>query len=152
MRGRGREGASRSHPINSDWPCDISQRLLAHVFEGEIEAPCRILLDAGRYANAARLGQAFEAGGDIDPITEDVAALDDDITDIDPDAKFNAVVGRNVDIALGDRLLHLDRAPQRVDDAGKLGQEAVTGRLDDAPVMAGKLRIDGFGTERLEAA
>ena len=77
MRGRVGEGASRSHPINTDGPGDVLQRLLAHVFEGEVEARRRILLDAGRYANPTRLGQAFEAGGDIDAITEDVAVLDD---------------------------------------------------------------------------
>jgi hypothetical protein len=41
---------------------------------------------------AARLGQPFEACGDIDPITKNVAVLDDDVADIDTDPEFYAVI------------------------------------------------------------
>src|ERR1700720_1803759 len=43
-------------------------------------------------------------------------------------------------------------AAQRVDDAGELNQDAVTGRLDDAAVMAGDFRIDHLDAKRPEAA
>src|SRR5439155_13138274 len=55
-RGRVRVGAFRSHPVDPDGPCDVLEALLADVFEGEVEAARRILLDAGRDADAARLG------------------------------------------------------------------------------------------------
>jgi hypothetical protein len=42
-------------------------------------------------------------------------------------------------------------AAQRVDDAGELNQDAVTGRLDDAAVMAGDFRIDHLDAKHLES-
>jgi hypothetical protein len=50
MRGRAREGAFQSHPIDPDGSRDVLERLLADVFEGEVEAPRGILLNAGRDA------------------------------------------------------------------------------------------------------
>jgi len=57
------------------------------------------------------------------------------------DAKLDALGGRNVGIALRHRALQIDRAAYGIDDAGKLGQKAVAGRLDDAPAMLGDLRV-----------
>src|SRR5215472_15132085 len=51
-----------------------------------IDEPARsILLNAGRDADAARLGQSFEPGGDIDAVPKDVAILDDDVAHVDAD-------------------------------------------------------------------
>ena len=41
-------------------------------------------------ADAARLGQGFEARGDIDTVTVGVTALDDDVAEIDADAQLYA--------------------------------------------------------------
>ena len=57
----------------------------------------------------------------------------------------------DVGVPLGHRLLHLDRAAHRIDDAGKLDQQAVAGGLDDAAVVLGDLRIDELAPQRLEA-
>ena len=84
--------------------------------------------------DAARLGEGFEPRRDVDPVAKDVAVLDDDVAEIDADAEFDAFGGRHRDVALGHPALQFDRAAHRVDDAGKLGEEAVAGRLDDAPV------------------
>ena len=75
----------------------------------------------------------------IDAVAEDVAVLDDDVPDIDPDAPFDAPIGRYSGIPLGHARLHLDRAAQGIDDAGKLDQEPVAGGLDDAATMLGDL-------------
>ena len=53
-------------------------------------------------------------------------------------------------VALGHRLLHLDRAAHRIDDAGELDQQAVAGGLDDAAVVLGDLRVDQLAAERFE--
>ena len=59
--------------------------------------------------------------------------------------------GRDAGVALGHRLLHLDRAAHRIDDAGKLHQHAIAGGLDDPAPVLGDLRIDQLAAERLEA-
>jgi hypothetical protein len=66
-----------------------------------VEAARSILANAGRTANAARLGQAFEAGGDVDAVAKDVAVFDDDVADVNADAELDAVVRRQRGIAFG---------------------------------------------------
>ena len=61
--------------------------------------------------------------------------LHDDIADIQPDAKFDAPLRWNRDVALGHLALDVDGAAYCVDDAGELNEKAVAGRLDDAPAM-----------------
>src|SRR6202007_3125695 len=98
-----------------------------------------LLVRRGTKANPTRLSQRFEPGGNVDAIAEDVAILDDDVTDIDAHAKFDAALCRCRGVA-GEHLpLHLDRTAHRVDDAGELDKQAVARRLDDATAMLGDL-------------
>jgi len=112
----------------------------------------RILLNAGRDADAARLGQAFEACCDIDAIAEDVAVLDNDVTLVDADAELDATAQGYWGVALGHCRPAFRPAHQSVDDAGELDQEPIAGGLDDAALVASDLRIDQLGAKRLEAS
>src|SRR5467141_595413 len=91
-------------------------------------------------------------GGNIDAIAKYVAVLDDDVALVDADPEFDATLRRRWGIAFGQRSLHLCSAAQCIDDAAELDQEAVPGGLDDAALMAGDLRVDQFGAQRLEPA
>ena len=105
-------------------------------------------MSRGTEANPARLGQRFEPGCNVDAVAEDVAILDDDVTDIDAHAKFDAALCRCRGVA-GDHLpLHLDRTAHRVDDAGELDKQAVAGRFDDATPMLGDFGIAEFTVNR----
>jgi hypothetical protein len=75
--------------------------LLAQIPEGELDLACCILMNASRDTDAAGLGQAFEAGGDIDAVAKDVAVLDDDVPLMDPDAKLDAAFSRQRSVAFG---------------------------------------------------
>jgi hypothetical protein len=97
------------------------------------------------------LGQGFDPRGDVDAVAVEVVALDDHIPEIDADAQLDAVVGPDIRVPLGHRLLHRNRAVHRIDDAGKLHQQAVAGGLDDAAPMFGDLRIDELAVQRFEA-
>jgi hypothetical protein len=152
MRGRVREGAFRSHAVCPDGPRDVFERLLAHVFESEVEAARRIFLNARGDTDTARLGEAFEAGRDIDAVSEDVAVLDDDVALVNADAEFDAMLRRHRGIAFGHTSLDLSRATQRTDDTRKLDEQTVAGGLDEAAAMSGDLRVDHLGAERLQPA
>src|SRR6516225_3446689 len=89
-----------------------------------------------------RIGQGLDPCGDVDAVAIEFVALDDHVAEIDADAQLDAAVRRDIRVALGHRLLHLDRAAHRIDDAGKLYQHAVPGGLDDAAVVLGNLRIE----------
>src|SRR5215831_3812053 len=91
--------------------------------KGEVEPACGILLHPRRDADPAGLGQAFEACRDVDAIAKDVAVLDDDVTDVDADAKLDAVVGRDAGITPGHLALHLDGTAQRIHHTAKLDEQ-----------------------------
>jgi len=101
--------------------------------------------------HSAGIGQRFDTCGDVDTVAIEVVALDDHIAEINPDAQFDAAVRRDTRIPLGHRLLHRDRAAHRIDDAGKLHQEAVAGGLNDAALVLGDLRIEKLAAQRFEA-
>jgi hypothetical protein len=51
---------------------------------------------------------------------------------------------------LDEAVLHLDRAAHGVDHAAELDKDAVSGSLDDAPVMRGDGRIDQIAAQTAE--
>jgi hypothetical protein len=122
--------------------------LLAEIVKGEVETVAHLLVRRGTEADAARLGQHFEAGRDVDAVPENVAILDDDVTEVDAHAKFDAPLCRYAGIAGGHLPLHLDRTAHGVDDTGELDKEAVTGGFDDAAAMLGDLGIAEFTANR----
>src|SRR5439155_10578038 len=128
-------GGRRSDPVDPDGPRDVLQFRLAEILESEIKPASGVFLHPCRNADPARLGDPFEAGGDVDPVTEDVAILDDDVALVDADAELDAVGGRDAGVPVAHRLLHLDRATHRIDDAGEFDQHAVAGGLDDAGLV-----------------
>ena len=101
--------------------------------------------------HAAGIGQGFDPCRDIDAVAIEIVALDDHIAEIDADAQFDPAIRGDICVPLGHRLLHLDRAAHRIDDAGKFHKHAVAGGLDDASLMLSDLRIDELAAQRLEA-
>ncbi len=99
----------------------------------------------------AGIGERLDPCGDVDAVAVEVVALDDHIAEIDADAQFDAALRRDARIPLGHRLLHRDRAAHRIDDAGKLDQQAVAGGLDDAAPVLGDLRIEQLAAQRFQA-
>ncbi len=132
----------RPDPIHPDRARDISEVLLAHIREGEIEPAGHVLLNPRGYANPARLGQSLEPCCDIDPIAENVAILDDDVALMDADTQLDAMVCRTVITTIGGLTLDLDCAAERIDDAGELDEQPVAGRLDQPPAMRSDCRVD----------
>jgi hypothetical protein len=65
----------------------------------EIELIPDMLVNSVGDANGARLGESLKAGGYVDTITEDVAAIDDHVAEIDTDPEFETPVrgGRVID-------------------------------------------------------
>ena len=71
-------------------------------------------------ADAASLSNPFEAYRQIDSITEDVAPVEHDISDIDADAELNPFFLRHVDIARRHAPLDLDSTARRIHNATEL--------------------------------
>ena len=100
-------------------------------------------------ADPSGLGDPLQARGDIDAVAHEVAvALLDHVAEMNTDAKFDALVGRDLGVALDHRPLDFNGAVHCVDDAAELDDAAVAGALDDPPMVYGDGRIDQVATER----
>src|SRR5262252_5017585 len=86
----------------------------------------------GRNTDPAGLGERLQTCRDIDAVSVDVVAFNDDVTDVDANAKLYLPICGYADIALGHTPLHINGAANRIDDAGKLEQQAIASGLDDA--------------------
>ena len=150
-RPNGCRAGSRHHTVCPNGPRDVLERLLADI--GELSRDLAAHLAKGVFgdADAARFSQAFEARGDVDTVAIDVVGLDDHVAEVDADAQFDAAFRPDAGVPLRHRLLHLDRAAHRIDDARKFHQHAVAGGLDDPAVVLGDLRIEELAAQRFEA-
>ena len=105
-------------------------------------------------ADPIGLGDAFEPGGDVDAVAEDVVTLDEHIAEMDADAPLHAAVAGNCGIPLRRHLLQRQGAFDGADHRGELDQHTVAGRFEDPPVMLSDERIgsDLMLTHRLHRA
>ncbi len=88
--------------------------------------------------DAARLGHALEARGDVDAVAVECAiVLGDHIAQIEADAEVHLPVFGELTVVAGKLVLDIDRRAQRLHGAGELGKQVVAGRIDHAAVMAG---------------
>ena len=121
----------------------------------ESSSPGGVLLHPRRDADPARLGQCLELRRDVYPVSKDVPVLDHDIADVKPHPKLDAPVFRHRNVLFGDACLDLVAARRCVHDTAKLGQEPITCRFDEAPVVRGDRRVDYLGpdgNERTQSA
>jgi hypothetical protein len=114
----------------------------AHVVVGDLGFAPDLAMGVVRDADAAGIGNPFQARGDVDAIAENIVVIDDDVADVDADAEFDPLDLWDVDIAGSHAALDLDRAAHGVDGAAELDQHAVAGRLDDAAAILGDLGVD----------
>ena len=85
----------------------------------------------------------------LTPSPVDVLALDDHVAQVDTDAELDAPPLGGARVAPRHRALHLDRTLNGIDDACELGQDAIAGGLDDAPVVRGDGGLDQLAEVRL---
>ena len=122
-----------------------------HVLEGVGQLVSNLIAHCTRDAEAAGLGQRFQSCSDVDAVAVDVAAIGNDVAEVDPDAEGDAFVLGCLGVAVDHRPLDLDRTPDRIHDARKFHQHAVAGRLDDAPAVLPDLRVDKLAAMLLQA-
>jgi hypothetical protein len=69
-------------------------------------------------------------------------SLDNDIAEIDANAKPDASLVRKLRLTVDHPALHFNGAAHSIDDAGKLSQQAVAGIFDDAAPVLLNLGMD----------
>src|SRR6202011_6249281 len=135
------------HPQRASYVLDP---LLPCVLKREIELVAHLVAYDPIDADPARLGQSFESRCDIDTIAIDVAAVLDDVAEIDPDTELDALLLRHPDVAFSHLLLNLDGATHRIDNAGELDQQPVASRLNNAAAVLLDLWVGKLASQLLQ--
>ena len=148
---RRRARSVRDDRIDADRTGDILQALLAEIGKFRSDLAIHLIVGRRRQTDAAGFSDALEPRRDIDAVAEDVVHADDDVADIDADAKQNPLLGRIADREPVDAALELHGGPHRIDRAGELGEEAVPGILDDAAAVLDDHRQHGVYQQRSHA-
>jgi hypothetical protein len=125
--------------------------VLAQILKDKGQPVAHMIVNRIGNEHPAGIRERLHPRRDIDAVTIEVVALDDHVAEIDADAQFDAAVRGDTGIPLGHRLLHLDRAAHRIDDAGKFHHQAVARGFDNAAVVLGDLWIDRLAAQRFEA-
>jgi hypothetical protein len=82
-------------------------------------------------ANPTRFCDPFKTHRNIDAVTKDVVLFDNNITDMNADAKFDPLVLRHIGILFRHAALDFVGTSYGVDHSGELNESAVSGVLDD---------------------
>jgi len=113
-----------------------------------VDLAANLALRVVREADAAGLCNPFKADGDIDAVAKYIVLIDDDVAEVNADAKFDPLDLRYRGISLGHIALDFDGAADCIDDAGELNKHPVARVLDDLATMFADLGI-GEATQTL---
>src|SRR5579859_863090 len=99
-------------------------------------------MNRARNRDPARLANGFETRGDIDAVAKNIAAIDDDVADIDADPQCQSGLRSRTRLEVEHVALDRGRAAHGIDDACEFGEQAVSRRLDDAAAASRHQRIE----------
>ena len=137
--------------INANWASYVSQSLLAEIYKVAIELASNLIMYNPRDADGLGLRQSLQTHCDIDNVSVNVVLLDDNIAEIYPDAKFNALVIRNGDTTQPHFVLQYQGAGDCFYNARKFHQKTVPVGPDDAAVVFGDARVDYLTEDGFQA-
>ena len=105
-------------------------------------------MDDPRNINAARFGERFQPCRDIDTVTENVAGLENDVAEIDPDAHREAAFGGQSAVSLENRIAQGGGATRSLDDTVELAEHPLPCRIDNVSAEFRNSRLDHFDHKR----
>src|SRR5262249_52785916 len=140
-------GLLRDQGIGAYLTSNILEALLAQIDKFDRDFADNLFVSRRRNADAPRFSYPLEAGCDVDTVPKNIMRLNNNVADIDADAKSNAPVFHPGDCKFLDARLELHSGPNRFDRARKFRQESVAGVLHDATAV---LRDRGLDSVRQE--
>ncbi len=119
---------------------------MAQVVENLIKLSGYLLVNRAGNAYSTWIGYFLNARCYVDPVTQQVNTFGNDVTDVDTYPEPDLTIGFDMLVAIGHAFLKGTRAPQRVDGARELNEQAVTGSVGDTPTMLVDQPVDQFPT------
>ena len=127
--GRAMGGGCRcvgDHTIGTHRFGDILDIVRADVLECDIDLTLDLQIYRLGQADAAGIGHAFEARGDVNAVAVKCAVVfGDHVAQIEADTEMHLPVFGELTVAAGKLLLNIDRRAQRFHRTGELGQQVV---------------------------
>src|ERR1700730_3259976 len=121
---------------------NVLHGLLASVPKGERHLIAHLLIGRAGDADATGLRNPLQPCGYVHAVAEDVATIDDDVADIDPNAKLDPLLLRHITVALGHAALNIEGTADRIHYTAKLSQHSIAGVLDNTAAVVGNLGIE----------
>jgi len=118
--------------VDTHGAVDVLQPLLTKIGELDCDFASNLIVRGRGETDATRLSDPLMSCGDVDTVSENVIALDEDVTEVDPDPKQ---LRRSSGTPWLRSRLHSDCAFGRIDHRGKLKQHAVPRGLREAAAM-----------------
>ena len=86
------------HSIGPYRTRDILEALLAQIGELDRDLAANLIVSGSRYADASGLGNALKPCRNIDAVTKNIVALDQDVAEVDPDPEQHTPVLRDTSL------------------------------------------------------
>ncbi len=119
----------------------VLELLFAQIGKLDRDLSANLIVSRRRYADAAGFGDTLKPGCNVDAVSKNILALDEDVAEVDPHPKQHAPIPGDAVIALGHSGLHRDGALHRVDYRRKLDQQTIARGLYDTTAMLRHQRI-----------
>ena len=123
---------------------NILDRLLARIFVGKRQFVAHLVVSRARDTDAARFRETLQPRRDVYPVAVDLHTLDHHVAQVDADTELHLTLQRQLCILGSKRALNRNGTSNRLDHAGEFGQYAVTGRIDESPVVSFDERVSNL--------
>jgi hypothetical protein len=131
----------RGDPKHADRPVDIFDPMFPLILKRYVGVAAKLIANTARHVDLPRLGQSFEASGNIDAVAVNISFVDDHVAGVDADAQLYSLIVI-LQLAGSQFALDFDAAAHRVDGAVELDQHPVAHGPDQAAAMLGHRRVD----------
>src|SRR5208283_1109819 len=108
----GRTPLESNHSVDIDWGRDVLEGNRPKFLDRDIHLVFDLVSDRPGDADAAWLGQRFDPGCNVYPVTHQIVPLREDVTDVNADAEVSPVYGIPLRVPLCHRGLNFHRALQ----------------------------------------
>src|SRR6516164_3589815 len=110
---------------------DVLRLLRAQIGKGQGQLRPDVVPNSTRDANATRLRESLQSSRDVNGVAEEVVSLHYDVADMDADPKPHLLIGRSINVLLGNGPLHRHSTLHGIHSTGEIGKDAITSRGED---------------------
>jgi hypothetical protein len=132
------------------WSVDVLQADRARIDEGNPDFPAYLAVNLIGCQNTTRGCGRFQSGSNVDAVTQDVIAVNNDVAHINSDSKFNWRQMILFGVAGAQGVLDRHSALHCIDNTGELRQRAVTHDLENTTPVFRNIGLEDLTPDILQ--